>query len=104
MLEDVFEIAIRIVPVELGRLDKFTMTGTSTSRNDTLALHRTVPTQSPIALLRETASVRLHHPRLGVHQRCAFRPIATPTRWSTRPIVIFHINATTQIAIAHRLC
>ena len=79
------------------------MTGISTSRNDTLALHRTVPTQSPIALRREMALVRAHPQPLRIRQRCAFRPTPTTTRWYTRPIAIFHNNATAQIAIAYRL-
>ena len=79
------------------------MTGISTSRNDTLALHRTVPTQAPIALRREMALVRALHNRCAsdnaVHSdRRQHRPVGT------RPIAIIHNNATAQIAIAYRLC
>jgi hypothetical protein len=80
------------------------MTRISTSRSDRLALHRTVPTQSPIALLREMDSGRPYCPRLRIHQRCAFHPLRPLNPGLIRATVISHTNATAQIAIAHRFC
>jgi hypothetical protein len=82
----------------------FVVTGTSASRNDTLVLHRTVPTQSSIALRREMDPVRPYHKRLRIHRRHIFRLIWTLNPRFTRATVISHANATAQIAIAHRLC
>jgi hypothetical protein len=80
------------------------MTRVSTSGNDTLALHRTVPTQSPIALLQEMHSVRPYYPQLRTHPCWAFRPIWTLALQFAPVIVFSHITATAQIAIVHRHC
>ncbi len=80
------------------------MTRISTSRNDTLALHRMLPTRSPVVSLGQIGSVRPHRPPLHIQQRCAFRLIAVLSPGFTHATVIFDINATAQIAITQRLC
>jgi len=80
------------------------MSRISTSGNDKLAPNRTVPTQSPIALLQEMHSVRPYNPQLRTHPCCALRPIWT-LALQFAPIIVFsRITATAQIAIAHRHC
>jgi len=80
------------------------MTGISPSRIDRLALHRTAPTQSPVALLPYGRSVRAYPPTIRVHHPCAFRPIWTLIVQFAPSIVTPHINTIAQIAIARRLC
>jgi hypothetical protein len=79
------------------------MTAISTARNDTSALHRTVPTQSPISLFRQMQSACTYRAPARLDQCCASRHIWMLTLPLARTIVFSHINITAQIAITHRL-
>ena len=80
------------------------MTGTSPSRIDKLALHRTVPTRSPVASLPYERLVRAYPRTIRIHHRCTLRPSWMLIVRLAPSIVILHINTAAQIAITRRLC